>query len=276
MKSLYIGKTLHNDKDILIVTDGVNFSPISEVESLDELLSLSRSDIFALANNSLLHKLSKFSSNFIENQQVWGTGVTFLWSDEKINATPDVNYYKKIYFSDRPMFFLKGDKNNHSQINEAIGMRASSPRNIPEAELVAVFNKLGEVIGFTIGNDQTAISLEQENPLFQFQAKCFYKSHSFLPMIKLTNDLREFNVSIKISRNNLEIFNSSYSLDLFKKDLVEIGKYLFDSSVHMNGIFLFLGCNAKLPPDFTLLIDDEIAISSPQFPIDLVQKCKFV
>lgn len=276
MKSLYIGKTIYNEKSTLIITDGLKFSPISEVGTLDDLLNLSHRDICLLATKPLLYNFKKFSEDFLENQQVWGTGITFPWTEEKLNTYPDNNPYKKAYFCERPMFFHKGTKENHAKMYDAIGMRRDSPRNIPEAEIVAVFNQFGEIIGFTIGNDQTAISLEHENPLFQFQAKYFSKSHSFLPMINITTSLDGITINLKIFRDNNVIFDNGYSLEYFKKSLTSIGDYLFKGNNHNNGIFLFLGFNLNYLTDFNLQLNDEVIISSPQFPITLSQKCIWV
>lgn len=275
MKSLYIGKTFFNDIDSLIVTDGFYFSPLLEIRSLDDLLRLSRSSILSITKKNLTFQFNHFTEDFIENQQVWGTGITFPWSEEKISSFSDSNPYKKAYFDERPMFFYKGNKANHSNMNDFIGMRRDSSRNIPEAELIAVFNQHGEVIGFTIGNDQTAIGLEHENVLYQFQAKSFTKSHSFLPMIKLVTDFSDIDISLKIMRNNLEIYNTTYRLNFFRKSLENISRYLFMSNKHDNGIFLYLGFNSEYPPNFTLEADDVVIISSPQFPIKLIQKSNY-
>lgn len=276
MKSLYIGKTLINGKNELIVTDGINFSTLPGVKTLDELLKLSQRDIFAMTNRELSSTFHQFSEVFLENQQVWGTGITFPWTEEKLSTVSDSDPYKKVYLSERPMFFYKGTKSNHSFMNDFVGMRQDSVRNIPEAELIAVFNQFGEIIGFTLGNDQTAISLEHENVLYQFQAKSFTKSHSFLPMINLFTDISAVEIFLCIKRKGVEIFSDAYKLKNFRENVAEISKYLFLSNKHENGVFLYLGFNLSYPPNFSLEPEDEIIISSPQFPIKLVQKSHLI
>lgn len=273
MKRLYLGKTIHLDKECLIISDGIQYAPIPSVCSLDKLLQLTRDEVLGFSKLPLEHTLLNFDENFLENQKIWGTGLSYKWSKEKIERMDDSSIHKKIYFSERPMFFIKGDRYNHSHMSRNIGIRTDSKINIPEAELVALSNAHGELIGFSIGNDQTALSLELENPLFQLQAKNYLYSHSFLPLILLAESMVEIDISLNVKRNNQNILNLNYTTNNFKNNIHDTISYLFRKNSHPFGIFLFLGFNCDFPNGFTLLEGDEITISSSFFPITLIQKC---
>ena len=277
MKSLYIAKTLHNKNLVPIVTNGTHYSPIEGAPSLDDLLTKSFAELWSLATSMKLEfTLNHWGNDFLEGQSVWGTGVTFDWSKEKLDSTPEENPYRKVYLSERSMFFLKGFKNNHAKHDDSIGIRSDCKRNIPEAELIAVHNSRKEVIGFTLGNDQTALEFESENPLFQFQAKHFFKSHSFLPLIRLGQTIETTDISLSVTRDNEKIVHTTYNTSHFKKSLTHISNRLFSCNTHPQGVFLFLGFNGDLPKDFALKEGDLIEISSDLFPIALKQKCSLI
>jgi len=88
--------------------------------------------------------------------------------------------YVKIYQAERPMLFFKATPQRCVGPFESVGIREDSAINIPEPELAFVLYQ-GEIIGYTIANDMSAVSLEAENTYYQPQAKVYNRSCAIGP-----------------------------------------------------------------------------------------------
>lgn len=277
MKRQFIAKLNKDNKEVLVVTDGTKFGILQDITGLDQLLKLEKKEIVNLIDTCLLAFPLEAEPNFlpiIENQFVFATGVTYSWSKEKLDSISETDLYKKLYLAKRPMFFIKGLKENIALNNECISLREDVRLNIPEGEIVAVYNSYGENIGFSLGNDQTALDFEKENPLYQLQAKFFHHSSSLLPLIYISDELPTVKIKTEVFRADKKIVSLQYGTENFIRSISEIGKYLFELKIFQRGAFLFLGCGVSYPKDLPLEENDIVEISSELFPIKLVNKCK--
>ncbi|MFI5391167.1 MAG: fumarylacetoacetate hydrolase family protein [Bacteriovoracales bacterium] len=275
MKEIFLAKIWLNNKESLIFTDGILYSPVEDffpmVKNFSDFLSLHTEELKIPLTNKIPDKIKYL--DLIENQHIFATGVTYEWSEEKLHATPDYDVYKNLYLSEQSMFFYKGNKHNLAENFSKIGIRENTKITIPEAELVAVFNKYGEIIGYTLGNDVTALDLERENPLFQAMAKFYKGSVSMLPLIKLGGQFPITNMFCEVFRDGKILVETSYNTNGFYRSPQKIIDQLMKSKLTENGGFLFLGCGTGYPTEFGLIPGDLVNIKSDLFPINLQNTC---
>lgn len=279
MKKIFISKTLIKNKPTLILTDSVNFATLEEFASFDALMELERSKLYNLAEKISLTEAftpEHMLLPLLESQMVYGTGATYSWSADKLVSIDSRDPYKMVYYSKRPMLFVKGTKDTFSDNNGFLCLRRDCELNIPEGEIVGVFNKHGEIIGFSLGNDQTALSFEKDNPLYQSQAKFFLGSGSMLPMILLSQALPNTIITTQVVRCSEVIAELSYSTENFSKNIQEIVKHLMDLKIFPFGGFVFLGCGVSYPKNLPLRENDQAVINSDLFPIPLKNNYKIL
>jgi 2-dehydro-3-deoxy-D-arabinonate dehydratase len=259
----------------LLFWDGdKKFTPCLSVfpsaKNFTDLLKIPSSELLSKANAATeLTKELKFEM-LVDDQYIMATGCTYNWSEEKLKSTEDQNVYKGIYLSERPMLFMKGRKENCASTNESIGLRHDSSFTIPEAELVAVFNSHNEIIGYTLGNDVTALDFEKENPLYQAQAKFYKGSVSLLPVIKLTDKVPLTTIHCRVIRDGKVLTENSYSTKNLLRNPSDIVKTISRSGLFTNGGFLFLGCDAGYSEEHALKESDIVEISADLFKSTLI------
>ncbi len=254
-----------------ILTDGTNYTTAGN--SLQDFLSLD-----SIPNLPLTLPLPD-NQDFlplIEDFKIFATGCTFEWSKEKLISLSNDDVYKKLYTNERSMFFYKGDKNNIAETNGKIGIRSDSDFTIPEVEMVAVFNRQGKIIGYTIGNDVTAVDLEKQNPLYQMQAKYYKGSVSILPMIRLGSEMPLTNLKCQVIRDGKNISETSYHTEKFNRSPQEIVDQLMKLGLTPNGGFLFLGCGVSHPKDKGLRAGDTVILSADCLPRSLSNECEII
>lgn len=281
MKNLFLAKISIENTDTLIFTNGEKYSPVYDsfpgVLNFSNFLNLNLSLILSI-KPKLTHQLAsnQIFLELIENQHIFATGCTYKWSDQKLNNTSEENIYKKVYSSDRYMLFYKGTRLNHSSNFQHIGILKNSQLTIPEAELVVIFNSGGEIIGYTLGNDVTAVDIETQNPLFQTQGKFYQGSVALSPLMKISSEFPIVDLNCKVIRNSKCIVDTTYSTKDFVRSDEEIVNQLNALQLTPNGGFIFLGCGAAYPLNNPLMINDKVIISSNLLPFSLENECKIV
>ena len=174
------------------------------------------------------------------------------------------------------MFFFKGTKENLTSNFGNIGIRKDSSITIPESELVAVFNSEHQIIGYTIGNDVTAVDIEKQNPLFQMQAKFYKGSVSLLPLIKIGTTLPDSNLYCTVTRNDKRIVELSYHSKTFIRSVDDILVQLANMGLTADGGFLFLGCGVSYPKEHALIPNDKIIIKADFLPMALETNALYI
>lgn len=196
-------------------------------------------------------------------QEVWAAGVTYQRSREARREESDIaDIYDLVYQAERPELFFKALGWRVVGDGEAIRVRGDSSWNVPEPELVLVVNKLGEIIGYTAGNDVSSREIEGENPLYLPQAKVYRGSCALGPGIQLSGSKDMLNLSIQMSihRAGRLIYQETASTASLKRDLHELVRYLTRELEFPQGVFLMTGTCLVPGGDFTLMGGDLVKI----------------
>jgi 2-dehydro-3-deoxy-D-arabinonate dehydratase len=203
----------------------------------------------------------------IGNQEVWAAGVTYFRSRtarmEESKDTGGGSFYDRVYEAARPELFFKATPQRVAGPGQPVRIRKDSKWNVPEPELTLVVNSLGNIIGYTIGNDMSSRDIEGENPLYLPQAKVYAQSCGLGPCVILCSGTlpRETAIHLDILRDDKTAFHGETSLKELKRSPEELVEYLFRDNVFPYGCFLLTGTGIVPPDDFTLQVDDEIRIT---------------
>jgi 2-dehydro-3-deoxy-D-arabinonate dehydratase len=134
---------------------------------------------------------------------------------------------------------------------------------VPEPELALVVNSLGQIIGYTIGNDMSSRDIEGENPLYLPQAKVYAQSCALGPAILISRQPlpAETEIRLEIVRSSATVFQGQTRLSELKRTPEELVEYLFRDNTFPYGCFLLTGTGVVPPDEFTLSVGDDIRIT---------------
>jgi 2-dehydro-3-deoxy-D-arabinonate dehydratase len=134
---------------------------------------------------------------------------------------------------------------------------------VPEPELALLINPVGEIIGYTIGNDMSSRDIEGENPLYLPQAKVYDGSCALGPGVLLSREplSKSTAIRLEIERAGKVAFAGSTTLNELKRDPKELVAYLYRDNSFPQGAYLMTGTGVVPADDFTLVSDDLIRIS---------------
>ena len=196
-------------------------------------------------------------------QEVWASGVTYQRSREARRAESELgDVYDRVYAAQRPELFFKAIGWRVVAPGVAVRIRRDSAWNVPEPELTIILNRLGEIVGYTAGNDMSSRSIEGENPLYLPQAKMYNGSCALGPEIQLTNanDLSDIPISISIERNGEMVFRGETRTAKMNRRLEDLAACLFQELSFPHGVFLMTGTGIVPPEQFTLALNDRVNI----------------
>lgn len=202
----------------------------------------------------------------IGDQEVWAAGVTYFRSrtarmEEAEVAGGDI-FYDKVYEAPRPELFFKSTAAKVRGALDHVGIRHDSTWDVPEPEFTLAINAEGKVFGYTIGNDMSSRSIEGENPLYLPQAKNYTGACALGPCLVVgPAPAPETKISITISRGGQEVFSGDTALSQIKRSFDELAGWLFKCNRFHQGAYLMTGTGIVPDSDFTLQVDDEIAIT---------------
>jgi 2-dehydro-3-deoxy-D-arabinonate dehydratase len=197
-------------------------------------------------------------------QEIWASGVTYLRSrDARMAESASADVYDKVYVAERPELFLKAIGWRAQGHGQPIRIRRDSSWDVPEPELVLVFNRELEIVGYTAGNDVSSRSIEGENPLYLPQAKIFDASCAIGPGIVLAtlDALANIAISLTITRKGQPTFQGTTSTSQIKRGLDELVGYLGRELDFPQGGMLMTGTGIVPPDSFTLQPGDAVAIT---------------
>lgn len=198
------------------------------------------------------------------DQEVWGSGVTYLRSREARKAeSTQADVYQRVYDAPRPEIFFKSTGWRVVAGGDAVRIRKDTKWNVPEPELTLVINAYGEVVGYTIGNDMSSRDIEGENPLYLPQAKTYNGSCALGPGILVANadEMVGLTIEMQIERGGNIVFAGDTSTDNMKRTFPELAEYLYRELSFPGGALLMTGTGIVPPDDFTLAEGDVIRIS---------------
>lgn len=203
----------------------------------------------------------------IVSQEVWASGVTYLRSkNARMKESKDAgggDFYDRVYDAERPEIFFKATASRTVGHGEGVKIRRDSKWNVPEPELTLFVNSIGEIAGYTVGNDMSSRDIEGENPLYLPQAKSYDKSAAIGPCILVMEEpiSKETEIKLQIVRAGETVFEQATKLNQMKRELSELVEYLTYECTFKYGTFLMTGTGIVPPDDFTLAKDDVINIS---------------
>jgi 2-dehydro-3-deoxy-D-arabinonate dehydratase len=124
-------------------------------------------------------------------------------------------------------------------------------------------NRLGKIVGYTIGNDMSSRDIEGDNPLYLPQAKSYDGSAAIGPCLWIPGRTidAQTNISMRIEREGGVVFSGVISISQMKRTHEELISYLFREMSFPHGVYLMTGTCLVPPNDFTLHPGDKIVIA---------------
>jgi 2-dehydro-3-deoxy-D-arabinonate dehydratase len=203
----------------------------------------------------------------IGQQEVWAAGVTYYRSRtariEESKSAGGGDFYDRVYSAARPELFFKATPHRVAGPGQQVRIRRDSKWNVPEPELALAVNSLGEITGYTIGNDMSSRDIEGENPLYLPQAKVYSQCCGLGPGILVCGRPIEptAEIHLEIVRDGAAVFRGHTDLTNLKRRPEELVEYLFRDNIFPYGCFLLTGTGIVPPDEFTLAVEDEIRIT---------------
>ncbi|WP_328473412.1 fumarylacetoacetate hydrolase family protein [Actinoplanes sp. NBC_00393] len=201
----------------------------------------------------------------VDRQEVWAAGVTYLRSrDGRKEESGHGSLYDQVYDSDRPELFFKSSPWRVVADRDAVGIRADSGWDVPEAEVGLVLNAAGEVFGYTLGNDMSSRSIEGENPLYLPQAKIYDRSCALGPAIVPSWAVGQgpFEIGLRVLRAGRAAYAATTSTAAMARGFEDLAGWLFRALSFPAGVILLTGTGVVPGAGFTLRPGDTIEITS--------------
>lgn len=205
----------------------------------------------------------------VERQEIWAAGVTYerSRSARREESQSEGTAYDRVYDAERPELFFKSLAEKVVDPGQAVGIRPDAVGSVPEPELALVINSRGRLVGYTIGNDMTARSLEGENLLYLPQAKVYDRSCSLGPWIVVgvsEAEARAWPIRLTVVRGEEVVFAGETSVGAIRRPFNDLVSFLHRSQIFPHGAVLLTGTGVVPPADFGLRIGDRIRIEVPE------------
>jgi 2-dehydro-3-deoxy-D-arabinonate dehydratase len=202
----------------------------------------------------------------LDNQEVWGAGVTYLRSKvaREEESEGAASFYDQVYTASRPELFFKATPSRVVGPGEPIRVRSDSKWSVPEPELALVLGPALKLVGFTIGNDVSARDIEGENPLYLPQAKVYRGSCALGPCITLASAMpprASIGIRLEIERGGQPIYQGETSLARMARSLENLIDWLERENHFPDGVILLTGTGIVPPDDFSLEAGDRVSIA---------------
>jgi 2-dehydro-3-deoxy-D-arabinonate dehydratase len=198
---------------------------------------------------------------------VWAAGVTYYRSrNARMEESKDAgggSFYDRVYAAERPELFFKATGRRVVGPGAAVRIRSDAKWSVPEPELTLLVNPVGEIVGYTVGNDMSSRDIEGENPLYLPQAKVYDGSCAIGPCILLSSEplSKATVIRIEIVRQDKTVFSGNTTLAELKRDPKELVHFLYRDNSFPQGAFLLTGTGIVPGDDFTLAIGDVVQIT---------------
>ena len=202
----------------------------------------------------------------VGSQEVWAAGVTYLRSRnarmEESKESGGADLYDKVYEAERPELFFKSLAHRVAAHGEAVYIRRDSVWNVPEPELTLFINSMGNIQGYSVGNDMSSRSIEGENALYLPQAKVYERSAAIGPCLFIPEEpiVASTVIHMTIQRDGKEVYTGEVPISQIKRSLTELAGWLFREMDFASGAYLMTGTCLVPPNDFTLQEKDRVDI----------------
>ncbi len=203
----------------------------------------------------------------VESQSVWAAGVTYYRSrSARMAEAKDAgggDFYDRVYTAKRPELFFKSNPEYVAGPGQHVHIRRDAKWSVPEPELTVLLDALGQIVGYTVGNDMSSRDIEGENPLYLPQAKVYDRSCALGPCILVASEPLPTTtpIDIEIVREGSRAFSGSTTLAELKRPVAELAEYLFLENSFPRGVFLMTGTGVVPPDEFSLAAGDRIRIT---------------
>jgi len=204
----------------------------------------------------------------VDQQEVWGAGMTFSLAPGTLSDLQrERPLYADVYLSERPMLFFKSSPWCVLGDGRPISCRKDAHRTIPEAELAVLLAPDGEPVAYSLGNDVTAVDIENRNPLYQPQAKVFQGSCALGPSWRFVaeEELRGLDVGWTLERAGQKIAGVRYNLSKLAMSVRALCSSLAVAGHLRHGAVLLVGSGAPCPPDVALKAGDLVHVWAEGF-----------
>lgn len=200
----------------------------------------------------------------LDRQEVWACGVTYEMSREaRMRESEEPTIYGRVYDAERPEIFFKATPQRVVGPGEAVGIRADSDWDVPEAELTLVVTPAMEIVGYTIGNDMSSRDIEGENPLYLPQAKVYDRCCALGPVVRLAKAFDPLGLAVTcvIERGGETVFEGQTHTRQIHRPLEELLSYLGRCNSFPEGLLVMTGTGIVPPDTFTLQAGDVVRIT---------------
>jgi 2-dehydro-3-deoxy-D-arabinonate dehydratase len=203
----------------------------------------------------------------VDHQECWGAGCTYRVAEQALDQMKsDRPLYASAYAAERPMLFYKGSARSVAGPGDPIACRVGALRTIPEAELTLLLAPSGSILAFALGNDVTALDLEQTNPLYQPQAKVFDGGVALGPWWTLADTAgpgATAPFTCVVRRSGATVLEQIIDPSRLVRRMEDLANWLFEAASFPHGAVLMTGGGAAVPPGFALSVGDEVLIAHP-------------
>jgi 2-dehydro-3-deoxy-D-arabinonate dehydratase len=202
----------------------------------------------------------------LDRQEVWGAGVTYARSKvaREQESKRAASFYDLVYTAARPELFFKATPSRVAGPGSPVRMRRDTNWCVPEPELALVLTPALALVGFTIGNDQSARDIEGENPLYLPQAKVYDACCALGPAITLAGSMpprESIGIRLDIVRDGQSVFRGETSIGQMARSFESLIDWLGRDNIFPYGVFLLTGTGIIPPDSFCLEPGDLVEIT---------------
>jgi 2-dehydro-3-deoxy-D-arabinonate dehydratase len=197
--------------------------------------------------------------------EVWAFGVTYKRSAEWRSGDTSIGerIYDKVYESERPEMFWKGNGARIVGPNEELCIRTDSTFTATEPELAYVVGSHDNILAYTACNDFSAWDIERDNPLYLPQSKIFLGCCSFGPTLLTPDEVDPYNLNIAcaIHRDGKLVYEGTVNSSQIGRTFETLNTYLSRNNPIAAGTVVSTGTGLIVPTEAAHQDGDIVEVS---------------